>query len=88
MKKEYDLDRMKPKKRGAVVPKSAKIMKTVRLDADVVHWLVAEADVRGIGYQTLLNQTLREAMLGAGTRDTALCDEIREIIREELRRAS
>lgn len=88
MKKEYDLGRMKVKKRGAVVPKAAKVMKTVRLDADVLRWLVVEAGERGIGYQTLLNQTLREAMTaGVGARKS-LRDEIRKIVREEVKRAS
>lgn len=88
MKKEYDLRKMKVKKRGAVVPKSAKVMKTVRLDADVLQWLVAEAGERGIGYQTLLNSTLRDVMKGDARRPKDLRDEIRQIVREEVKRAS
>lgn len=37
---------------------------TVRIDADVLHWLKA----KGRGYQTRLNAILREAMLKDGTR--------------------
>ena len=37
---------------------------TVRIDADVLHWLKA----KGRGYQTRLNMILREAMLKDGTR--------------------
>lgn len=88
MKKEYDLRKMKVKKRGAVVPKSAKVMKTVRLDADVLEWLVTEASERGTGYQTLLNSTLRDAMKGETGRPKNLRDEIRQIVREEVKRAS
>jgi len=84
MKKEYDLKKLKVKRRGAVLPRSAKVLKTIRLDTDVLAWLAAEADKRGIGYQTLLNMLLRERM-SRGSRD--LRDEIRQIVREELRRA-
>ena len=88
MKKEYDLTKLKVKKRGAVVPKTAKVMKTVRLDADVLQWLVQQSGERGIGYQTLLNQKLREAMEGTASGDKRLRDDIRRIVREEVRRAS
>lgn len=84
MKKEYDLGSLKRKRRGAALPKTAKVLKTIRLDADVLVWLAAEAEKRGIGYQTLLNMLLREQM-SRGPR--ALRDEIRRIVREELRRA-
>ena len=88
MKKEYDLRKMKVKKRGALVPRSAKVMKTVRLDADVLEWLISEAADRGIGYQTLLNQTLRAAMKDGNDTTKSLRDKIRQIVREEVRRAS
>ncbi len=84
MKKEYDLKKLKVKRRGAVLPRSAKVLKTIRLDADVLAWLAAEADERGIGYQTLLNMLLRERM-SRGPRD--LRDVLARIVREELRRA-
>jgi len=34
---------------------------TVRIDADVLHWLRSQ----GRGYQTRINQLLREAMVGS-----------------------
>jgi len=43
-------------------------------------WAQHEADKLGIGYQTLLNMKLREAM--SGSQD----DHIREIVREELKK--
>lgn len=84
MKKEYDLKRMKVKRRGAVLSKKAKVLKTIRLDAEVLTWLNAEAEKRGIGYQTLLNMLLRERMAST---PRALRDEIRDIVREEIQRA-
>lgn len=88
MKKEYDLRKMRVKKRGAVVSKSAKVMKTVRLDAEVLEWLVARAGERAIGYQTLLNSILRDAMKGGTNVSEGLRDEIRAIVRQEVKRAS
>lgn len=60
MKKEYDLEKMKVKRRGAL--KDAKVQKTVRLDLDVLSWLIKEADRKGMPYQTLINATLKDAM--------------------------
>ena len=82
MKKEYDLTKMKQVPRKHLDPKEAKvkISKTVRLDGDLVQWLVAEAERTGIPYQTLMNAKLREAM--------NLPDRVRQLVREELDRAS
>lgn len=82
MKKEYDFSKTKQVKRKFLNPKEAKvkISKTVRLDGDLVHWLVAEAERTGIPYQTLMNSKLREAM--------NLPDRVREIVRKELENAS
>jgi uncharacterized protein (DUF4415 family) len=88
MKKEYDLRQLKVKRRGPRIPANAKIMKTIRLDADVLAWLMSEASGRGIGYQTLLNMLLREAMAGGGRPREDLRSEIRRIVRDEIRRAS
>ena len=82
MKKEYDLEKMKRIRREPINPKDAKVKvsKTVRLDGDLVQWLVAESDRTGIPYQTLMNAKLRESM--------NLPDRVRELVREELGRAS
>jgi uncharacterized protein (DUF4415 family) len=88
MKKEYDLRKLRVKRRGARIPANAKVMKTVRLDADVLAWLMGEASVRGIGYQTLLNMLLREVMTRGGRPKEDLRSEIRKIVRDEIRRAS
>jgi uncharacterized protein (DUF4415 family) len=80
MKKEYDLSKMKRVSRPPIQVKDAKvkISKTVRLDGDIVQWLVTEAHRTGIPYQTLMNAKLREAM--------NLPDRVRELVREEIKR--
>lgn len=87
-KKEYDLKKLKRVKQGAVVPKKGtKVSKTVRLDLEIVEWLVVEAEKRGVKYQTLLNSLLREVMKGGGA---VLSEEqVRRIVKDELaKRAS
>lgn len=84
MKKEYDLKKLKRAKTGAVVNKDAKVIKTIRLDVDLIGWLINEADRRGVKYQALINSLLRQAMQGGGV---ILTDEkVREIVRDELRK--
>ena len=82
MKKEYDLAKMKRVQRKPINAKEAKVKvsKTVRLDGDLVQWLVAEAEKTGIPYQTLMNAKLREAM--------NLPDRVRELVREEIGKVS
>jgi uncharacterized protein (DUF4415 family) len=89
MKKEYDLSKLKQKRRGAVVKADAKVQKTVRLDLDVLSWLMQEGERRGIPYQTLLNALLKERMHASSiTERETLRDEIRKIVRQELKKAS
>jgi len=85
MKKEYDLSRMKVKKRGAVTGNGTKVQKTVRLDLDVLAWLLKESEQRGIPYQTLINSTLKEAM---NTTESKLKELVRKVVREEMKNAS
>ncbi len=59
MKKEYDF---KKGKRGAVAKPDAKVMRTIRLDLDVLTWLLQEADRTRIPYQTLINSILKQEM--------------------------
>jgi uncharacterized protein (DUF4415 family) len=85
MKKEYDLKKLRPAKKGAVVPKKGtKVSKTIRLDFEVVEWLVAEADRRGVKYQSLINALLNEAMLAGGNVFTE--EQVRQIVRDELKK--
>lgn len=85
MKKEYNLKKLKPAKKGAVVSKkSTKVSKTIRLDFEVVEWLVAEADRRGVKYQSLINALLSEAMRTGGSVLTE--NQVRQIVRDELKK--
>lgn len=85
MKKEYDLSRMKVKKRGAITGNNTKVQKTVRLDLDVLAWLLKESEQRGIPYQTLINSTLKGAM---NTTESKLKELVRKVVREEMKNAS
>jgi uncharacterized protein (DUF4415 family) len=80
MKKEYDFSKMKERKPGRLDPKEMKIKisKTIRMDGDLVAWLVAESERTGIPYQTLLNAKLREAM--------NLPDRVQALVEEVLAR--
>lgn len=43
-------------------PRNVKVRVTTYLSEDVIKWLKAEATEKGIGYQTLLNDKLRDSM--------------------------
>jgi uncharacterized protein (DUF4415 family) len=58
MKDEYDFSKAK---RGKVL-KEIKVVKTLRLDLDVLQWLEDEGKKQGMGYQTFLNWFLRKSM--------------------------
>jgi len=80
MKDEYDFSKGR---RGPVIESPAgKTRITIRLDDDVLDWFRARADASGGGgYQTLINQALREFM---DMRKEPLEDTVRRVIREEL----
>ena len=88
MRKEYDFSKAK---RGAVMPSAAKTRITIMLDDDLIEHFRAKADAEGTGYQTLINATLRAAVLAAkerGADDRPLTvATLREVLREELRTA-
>ena len=88
MKKEYNFSKMRVKQRGALVGSDAKVQKTIRLDVDVLAWLLRESEERGIAYQTLINSTLKAAMNVGTTKTKELKELIRSVVREELKRAS
>lgn len=58
MKNEYDFS--KAKKAKAV--KEIKVVKTFRLDPEILAWLESEGEKQGMGYQTFLNWFLRKSM--------------------------
>ncbi|MCB1849461.1 MAG: BrnA antitoxin family protein [Gammaproteobacteria bacterium] len=79
MRKEYDFSKGK---RGAVVPQRGKSRITIFLDDEVLEAFRARADDSGKGYQTLINEALREYLDKA----KAPVDEatLRRVLREEL----
>ncbi|WP_437883271.1 BrnA antitoxin family protein [Pseudomonas sp. LRF_L74] len=60
MNDEYDFSQAK---RGAVAPSKGKTRITIMLDDAVLEAARNEADSKGIGYQTLINGLLREALV-------------------------
>ena len=58
MKKEYDFSNAK---RGKFY-RPNKVQKTIRLDEDIIYHFQEEATKQHIGYQTLINKALRDAM--------------------------
>ena len=57
MKKEYNF---RGAKRGAVLPGTGKTRITMYLDDDILEAFRERADASGRGYQTIINETLRE----------------------------
>jgi uncharacterized protein (DUF4415 family) len=80
MKKEYDFSKAK---RGAVISEGGKTRVTMYLDNDVLEAFRERADRSGKGYQTLINEVLREHL---GT-EALNVRTLRKIIREEINRA-
>ena len=79
MKKEYDFSKGK---RGAVTSPKGKTRITIYLDDKTVRSFKATSERTGKGYQTLINEALREYLERGGKPLTA--DMVRRIVREEL----
>ncbi|SDT30616.1 BrnA antitoxin of type II toxin-antitoxin system [Pseudomonas sp. Z003-0.4C(8344-21)] len=60
MQDEYDFS---PGKRGAVAPNKGKTRITIMLDDAVIEAARTAAEHEGFGYQTVINNTLRQALL-------------------------
>ena len=79
MKREYDFSKAK---RGAVMPTAGKTRITIYLDDEIVHRFKALSEKTGKGYQTLINEALKQV----ATNSNPVTEEVvRRIIREELR---
>ncbi len=77
MKKEYDFSKGI---RGKFY-RPQKVQKTLRLDADILLYFQEQAVKKSTGYQTLINNTLREAMRNVpGLSDL-------QVLRREIRAA-
>jgi uncharacterized protein (DUF4415 family) len=88
MKEKYDFSQGK---RGRIAPPEpeprGKTRITIRLDDDLVDHFLREADATGgaTGYQTLINEALRQHVDGKAPK---LEETLRRIVREEVRAAS
>lgn len=88
MKQQYNFSKGK---RGRVLPaepeQRGKTRITIRLDEDLVDHFLSEAEKSGglTGYQTLINDALRQHVEGKAPK---LEDTLRRIVREEIRTAS
>ena len=88
MRKQYDFAKAR---RAKDVPHLSRLQSeskgktriTMMLDNDVLVTYRAKAEAQGIGYQTLINQTLRKG-LGSAVVDEAT---LRRVLREELKSA-
>jgi uncharacterized protein (DUF4415 family) len=81
MKKQYDFNQGR---RGAVIKPQGKQRITIHLDRDIIDAFRARAENEGRGYQTLINEALRQHISGVGKPiDTK---NLRRILREELSR--
>lgn len=80
MKKEYEFSNGK---RGPVLDSTGKTRITMYLDNDLLDAFRTRAEAAGKGYQTLINESLREYLLEGEIIDTKT---LRKILREELKR--
>jgi uncharacterized protein (DUF4415 family) len=83
MKKEYSFEGAK---RGPVVSQRGKTRITLYVDNDVLEEFRARADSAGYGYQTMINEALREHL---GKAEKPVGEGVlRQVIREGLQRAA
>jgi uncharacterized protein (DUF4415 family) len=82
MKEDYDFHQGK---RGAVIPQPGKTRITIYVDNDVLEMFRQRAENSGTGYQTIMNQALRDYL----AQSSLPVDEstLRRVLREELQRA-
>jgi uncharacterized protein (DUF4415 family) len=76
---EYDFSEGK---RGPVIAQKGKTRITIFIDTDVLKWFRDQAEREGRGYQTAINQALRNYI----EQDRRpIQDIVREVVRKELR---
>jgi len=79
MLEEYDFSKGK---RGLVIPQKGKTRITIFIDTDILQWFRDGAEREGRGYQTAINQALRNYI----KQDRRPIQEIvKEVVRKELR---
>ncbi len=82
MRKEYDFRKAR---RGAVIPQKGKTRISIYLDGEILAEFRERADAAGRGYQTMINEALRE-YLGRSARPLDV-ETLRRVLREELKSA-
>jgi len=84
MRKDYDFSKAKP---GPVIQSPGKTRITIMLDDEVIEHFRQQAEALGIGYQTMINATLRQAVAAKHQEqdDPPLTiSTLRQVLREEL----
>ena len=81
MRKEYDFSKGK---RGAVVKSKGKKRITILIDSDILEAFRERAEEVGRGYQTMINDALRQ-YLGKSKKPID-AETLRRILRQELQR--
>ncbi len=77
--RKYDFSKGK---RGAVIPQKGKTRITIFIDTDILEWFRDQAEREGRGYQTAINQALRNYI----KQDKRPIQEIvKEVVRKELK---
>jgi uncharacterized protein (DUF4415 family) len=79
MLEEYDFSKGK---RGPVIPHKGKTRITIFIDTDILEWFKDEAERDGRGYQTEINQALRNYIKQD---KRPIQDLVREAVQEELK---
>ena len=80
MKAEYDFSQAK---RGAVIPQTGKTRITIYIDDDILDSFRERSESAGKGYQTLMNEALREHL--SKVKQPIDEETLRRVIQEELR---
>jgi len=83
MKKEYDFSAAK---RGSVIQQPGKTRITMYLDNDILEDFRERADSSGSGYQTMINEALREYL--HKKQEPVSETTLRKVVREELERVA
>ena len=79
MLEEYDFSEGK---RGPVIAQKGKTRITIFIDTDILEWFRGQAEREGRGYQTAINQALKNHI---GQDRRPIQDIVREVVRKELR---
>lgn len=80
MKAEYDFSNGK---RGVLIPTTGKTRITIYLDNAIIESFRERAEAAGTGYQTMINDVLRQ-YLAAGADRPVTETTLRRVLREEL----